>query len=496
MPQFRSNPCRLVGAIIAALLPLAASAQVQQAPQQQDAEKTGTASPAPAPKPAANKPPPIVHPFGWANDYSYLADPAKRTGAAWERWSYIPLGKDPSWYLTLGGEIRYNYNDYDHTALGVRADKNSMLQQRLRASADVHLGRNFRFFLELGDNREFFEETPTPPNNDRLDVQQAFFDASFDVGDGNRLTIRPGRFLMPLGDGVLIGLRDGVNVRYTYDGVRAMLSLKNGAKIDAFYVNPTTYEDAKTFDDSPDQTRDFSGVYFSKPFKGKPAHNYDFFFYNSGRDVASYQAGRGQERRYSAGARIWAKTTRPWDYDAEAVYQWGDFAGGDISAWGVLLGAGYTFTEARFTPRIGTRLNIFSGDHDLTDGKIGTFVPPYPRTPLYTDAGWFNMMNLGGAHVDVTWTFKPNLTVTTGTSFLWRESTDDAIYFGPTSAPLATVPGDERHVATTLNLQSDYQVNRFLNFHFFYTHVLPGGALKKAGGDVSNFYGLWAQLRF
>lgn len=493
MPQSHSRQRPLIGAMAAVLLPFAVDAQVQPSSQSSPAEKAGTASAAPSPSASV---PRAVHSIGWLNDYSYLADPARRTGAAWERWSYIPLGDDPDWYLTLGGEVRYNYNDFDHTALGVRPDENSMLQQRLRASADVHLGKNFRFFFELGDDREFFEEFRTPPNNDRLDVQQAFFDASFDIGDGNRLTLRPGRFVMPLGDGMLMGLRDGVNVRFTYDGLRSMLSLKNGAKMDVFYVRPTLFKDGSTFDDSPDRTRDLSGVYFSKPLAPKSPHNYDVFFYNFGRDLAIYQAGRGSERRYTAGSRLWAKTTRPWDYDASLIYQWGDFAGGDISAWGVLLSAGYTFAEARFKPRLGTKLNIFSGDSDPDDRRIGTFVPFFPRGPLYTDAGWFTMMNLGSGHVDMTWTLKPNLSVTTGAAYLWRESDQDAIYFGPTSGPLATVPGDERHVATNFNLQADYQVNRFLNFHFYYTHVMAGDALKRAGGDTTNFYGLWAQLRF
>jgi hypothetical protein len=295
-----------------------------------------------------------VHAIPWLNDYSYLADPAKRSGAASERWNYIALVDNPAHYLTLGGEIRYYYNDYDHSYIGVRAnDANAMLQQRFRAYADWHAGPDFRLFVELGDNREFFEDRPTPPNNNRLELQQAFFDVSFDLGQGNRLTVRPGRFLMPLGDGNLAAVRDGVNTRYQYDGIRAMFSTAGGRKLDLFATHPTAIKDGSSFDDAGNRAVDFSGVYFSTPLPRVPGHNLDVFFYSHGRDVARYQAISADERRYSFGMRGWRKRL-PWDYDAEFVYQFGDFgSGGSIDAWGLLFNLGYTLSEVRFGPRLG-----------------------------------------------------------------------------------------------------------------------------------------------
>lgn len=438
-----------------------------------------------------------VHAIPWLNDYSYLADPAKRSGAASERWNYIALDDNPAHYLTLGGEIRYYYNDYDHSYIGVRAnDANAMLQQRFRAYADWHAGPDFRLFVELGDNREFFEDRPTPPNNNRLELQQAFFDVSFDLGQGNRLTVRPGRFLMPLGDGNLAAVRDGVNTRYQYDGIRAMFSTAGGRKLDLFATHPTAIKDGSSFDDAGNRAVDFSGVYFSTPLPRVPGHNLDVFFYSHGRDVARYQAISADERRYSFGMRGWRKRL-PWDYDAEFVYQFGDFgSGGSIDAWGLLFNLGYTLSEVRFAPRLGVRLNAFSGDDHPGDGHIGTFAPMFPRLPMYSDASWFTMMNLVDLYPSVTFAFSRSLNVMVGVDAMWRQSTRDAIYDGPSSAPLAIASTRDRHVGTNFNLQSDWQVNRFLNFHLYYTHLWAGDALQAAGGGDADYYGVWGQLRF
>jgi hypothetical protein len=79
---------------------------------------------------------------------------------------------------------------------------------------------------------------------------------------------------------------------------------------------------------------------------------------------------------------------------------------------------------------------------------------------------------------------------------MWRQSTRDAIYDGPSSAPLAIASTRDRHVGTNFNLQSDWQVNRFLNFHLYYTHLWAGDALQAAGGGDADYYGVWGQLRF
>jgi hypothetical protein len=430
--------------------------------------------------------------ISWLNDYSYLQDPKNRTGAAWEKLSYIPIGNDPSHFLSIGGEVRYYAQYWEHVTLGVRPDdKNDSIEQRLRLYGDLHWGPNVRAFLELGDNWEFGPEFPTPNNFDALDISQAFLDLSFKAG-GNTLTFRPGRFQMPLGNGIMMGTRDGTNVRYTYNGLRAWMTTPSGNRLDVFGVHPMAVGRG-SFDNDDDNTRKFFGGYFSHP-TGK-AGGIDAYFYNLSHERVAFPGLVGPQRRQSYGGRVFGKPGS-WDYDLEAVLQRGSYAGEDIRAWGLITNGGYTFKEARFSPRIGARFNAFSGDDDPGRGSLGTFEAPFPRTALHTDAGLFVFMNLVNFAPSIAFQFTPTVRFTSGLDFLYRESPRDAIYYGGTGRPLAMPATGDRHVATSVDLQLDWQVNRSLNFHVYTSHIEAGSALLAAGGATTNYYSVWGQYRF
>lgn len=490
MSKKSQNPTRTRAPAVARRLPLALllALPLPAAADTPPANAGATTEPVPTPPPA-----PIVHMIPWANDYSYLADPAMRSGAGWERLAYIPLGDDPGTFLTIGGELRYYAQYWEHVTLGiVPNDRNDSIQQRVRLHGDLHVGRNFRAFLELGDNWEFGAEFPTPSNFDAVDIQQAFVDVSFQVGEGSRLTLRPGRFVMPLGNGIMVGTRDGTAVRYTYDGLRAMLSTGGGARIDVFATRPMRVERG-SFDNRPDNGRDFSGVYFSRPTG--PGSGWDLYHYNVGHEHVSFPGGSGPQRRRSFGARVFGRPGA-WDYDLEAVVQTGSFADQDIRAWGIISNGGYTFGDLRFSPRLGVRFNAFSGDDDPGRGRLGTFEAPFPRTALHTDAGVFVFMNLVNLAPSVAFQFSEGVRASAGVNGMWRESTADDIYYGGTGRSLTAVPTRDRHVATSLDLQADWQVNRHLNFHLYGSHIRAGSALTAAGGETTNYVGFWGQFRF
>jgi hypothetical protein len=56
--------------------------------------------------------PPKLTNLRYTKDYSYLRDPAKRIGAWWEPFKYIPLDASGTSYLTLGAELRFREEAY------------------------------------------------------------------------------------------------------------------------------------------------------------------------------------------------------------------------------------------------------------------------------------------------------------------------------------------------------------------------------------------------
>jgi hypothetical protein len=318
-------------------------------------------------------PPGVPQSIRWTEDWSRPAAPG---APLLERLRHIPLGREDH-YLSIGGEERVYYTDWNHAALGRTAgDDNRLVQSRFRLLADLHLGPDLRAYVELGDNREFGERFATAPNRDHLDIYQAFVDVTLPLGRAGKVTLRPGRFEMPLGNGKLVGVRDALNMRFTYQGVRGTYILPGIISVDAFAVRPVAIRPG-TMDDGPDHGRTFNGVYVSVP-PGLFGLGTDAYWYETNRDRGTVREATGADRRTNTGARLWTRT-RHWDVDLEGDYQSGTIAGQDIRAWALLFEGGYSFAGRAWTPRLGLRANAFSGDRHLGNRTAGTFVSAAPR---------------------------------------------------------------------------------------------------------------------
>lgn len=494
---------------IAALLGLGAAlwlAPVQAQAQEQDRHPPASADPEPQrPAPLARKsprppaeavpggrkaPPGVPQAQRWTEDWSQPPAPG---ASIVERLRHVPLGADEDVYLSIGGEARAYYTDWQHATLGLRADDdNSLVQSRLRLLADLHLGPQVRAYVELGDNREFGEEFATAANRDKLDLYQAFVDVTLPLGEAGRLTLRPGRFEMPLGNGKLVGTREALNMRFTYQGVRATYILPGRISVDAFATRPIAVRPG-TFDDRGDPARVFHGVYVSAPdlFAGLGA---DLYWYEMKRQAATLREGAGADERDTLGGRLWRRDGGV-DVDLEAALQRGTFAGQDIRAWSVLMEAGYTWAALPLKPRLGLRADAFSGDDDLADGTAGTFVAAAPRLPMLSEGAFLNFSNLVDLYPSLT--LKPHeaVSVMVGPQFLWRQSRADGVYVGPAGASFAPY-GTARRIGTTFNLEASWQVTRRFGLRLFETRFEPGTAFEKAGGRQANYFGLQTNYRF
>ncbi|HEX2524789.1 MAG TPA: hypothetical protein VHL31_00595 [Geminicoccus sp.] len=79
--------------------------------------------------------------FRFDEDWSSLRDPSLRTGF-FDPIKWIPISRDGSSYLTLGGELRERYEAVDNPEFGLgRVGENDYLLHRLYLFGDVHLGR-------------------------------------------------------------------------------------------------------------------------------------------------------------------------------------------------------------------------------------------------------------------------------------------------------------------------------------------------------------------
>lgn len=449
----------------------------------------------------------------YEESYVRLADPAKRIG--WfDRIKFIPLGQDPRFYLTLGGEVRERFESFNYQGFGLLPVRNdSYFLQRVLVHADLHLGPHVRTFVQLGDHRAFGKQKPLQPIDvGRFDLQQGFIEFNVPLGSLATITGRAGRQEILVGSGRFIGIADGPNVRRTHDGVRASATFQGGAKLDAWVVRPKLPR-IGSFDDRGDPDQLFAALYTSvpvlppepappgeagSPLGPRPVLGVDGYFVElaTGRPSLTYGAGfRGTEHRRTVAVRVHG-AVRGFDYDLEGLFQFGNLGPATVSAGGASIDAGYTLHQLPWQPRLGIKANAFTGDSDPNDRRIGTFNPLFPRAVYFSEPGLQTFSNL----VD----FSPRLTVNPtrsvavefGLDFTWRASTRDAVYL----APLVPVPGTAdargRYIGTNFIAQAIWGAAPNLTVNGALVHIAAGPAITNARGKDITYAATWLQLKF
>ena len=90
------------------------------------------------------------------------------------------------------------------------------------------------------------------------------------------------------------------------------------------------------FDNVPDHTQTFWGAGFIMPRPFWKIANIGVYYLGFDNKRSIFAKGVGREIRETFGAHIWKRGGR-WDYDDEAVFQWGSFRGAPIRAWAFAL---------------------------------------------------------------------------------------------------------------------------------------------------------------
>ena len=120
--------------------------------------------------------------------------------------------------MTIGGEAREVWEQIGNDNWGQQPYMNGYLNERYMLSFDLHYGRHVRTFFELKSGLNSFRSGgPRPIDEKKLDFQAAFLELG--TGEGpNWIRLRAGRQEMESGSGRLIDVREGPNVRLSFDG--------------------------------------------------------------------------------------------------------------------------------------------------------------------------------------------------------------------------------------------------------------------------------------
>jgi hypothetical protein len=430
-------------------------------------------------------------------DWSFLADPTER-GDLWDPIKYIPLRKDaPGWFLSMGGQLRETWERIVDDYWGLQPFDNHYLNQRYMFHVDAHYGAHFRTFVDIKSGLNTGRiGGPRPIDEKKLDFASAFVEVGTGSGQ-NAVNVRVGRQELRYGSGRLVDVREGPNVRSSFDGFVAKERLGTWA-IDEIAVRPVA-DNPGYFDNARIHDEGLWGVYATHPLPR--GFGVDLYYLGLSRDGAAFERGVGHETRHSVGIRLFRPVARrapAWDFDFEAVEQFGTFASSPIEAWTFASDTGYRLPTTTLKPRISIKTDISSGDTPASK-TMGTFNPLFPTGAFFgvlatTGPGPINFVDI---HPKIEMDVTDRLHWFVDSVFWWRENINDGVYAIPGFLIQSANGSRARYVGSRPGTEVHWQTTEHLWFAADFGVFTAGPFLKEAGpGKPLDYSALYVGYKF
>jgi hypothetical protein len=434
----------------------------------------------------------------YEEDWSCVRKPSHSADSV-DTIKYVALGRGEDSYLSLGGAVRETYERFHNAEFGLQPqDLDGYLLQRYLFHVDAHVGERVRGYVEflsalenwrVGGPRQIVDE-------DKLDVHQCFLDFDWGQTQLGQTVVRVGRQEMALGSGRLVALREGTNVPFSFDGVRAQVH-RETLELDVFATKPVQNR-IGIFDDPPQAGSWFWGVYSSSAIhlNGHPSH-FDLYYLGLARNPAVFNQGKARETRHTIGMRIW-NFEGAWNYDTEGMFQFGSFGNRDIRAWRVASDTSYGFASVRWQPRLGFAADVASGDRDPFSPKLETFNALFQSGTYSGRAQILGPANTIRIEPSIKASPHSGVSISAGWGFYWRESVHDGLYgiAGNLLVPASTTRA--RYEGSRPIVELDWQVNRHLSVHVNYIYVFNGPFERQAihGTPSMSYVSPWVTYEF
>ncbi|WP_146746601.1 alginate export family protein [Sinomicrobium soli] len=390
--------------------------------------------------------------------------------------------------LSFGGSWRFQTESFINGEFDRYASQdNSWYLNRFLAHAHLKAGRNFELFTELGSSLPTNKDDISPVDKDELYINQLFvkyqFTSSWDIAAG--------RHNMRLGSGRLVDIREGPNVRRSFDFTELNYQNRN-FKVKGFFSVPVQPFSGVFDNDYLKFDETFSGIYTTTQLSGTTGVDVYIFYQKD--DNALYNSGTENERRTSVGIRHFGNYKKL-TYNNEAVYQFGTFGDQHISAWTLSLHIERQTTIMGRDFGLGIKTEAISGDRDATDNKMNTFDALYPRGAYFGRVARFGPSNLIDVHPYINTTFN-KWQAEIDYDVFWRYSTEDGVYGAPMTLDYPST-NNKRFIAHQMGANISFEPSSFINIQLESNIVFPGAFLKESSlPDTLYHFVLTTEFRF
>lgn len=417
-------------------------------------------------------------------DYRFLANKADKN--FWENLKYFSLNKKA--YLSTGGDIRSEFQVVQNQDWDENKHENGALFQRFMLHTDWHFGKHLRLFGQLKSG--FTANRNAEKNsldNDITDIHQLF--AAVKLGNTR---LEAGRRELWYGSRRLISIREGTNIRQSFDGIRWIWQTPQH-RFDAlfYYYNPPQ---TGAFDNHFDNNRYLWGGYYVWNAPPKKALHVDLYYLGVQNETTRFEEGNQSETRHSVGIRHWGKKGRL-RYNNEALFQFGSFGKQSISAWTASAEIYYTLASYHLQPTIGLKTEVISGDEHKNDGRLQTFNPLYPRGGYFGLLALVGPANLIDLHPSVGLSLTKRWEVNFDWDFFWRYSLSDGVYFPSGRLNVASQGSAQRFIGHQTGGEVVFRASRFLELEASCFYFMTGSFLDEVS-NAANILQLGVSVNF
>ncbi|MEM6643423.1 MAG: alginate export family protein [Bacteroidota bacterium] len=396
---------------------------------------------------------------------------------------YISLNQNRSAYLTLGGEYRARM---DHTRNGNfgTEDETSYLQ-RMSLHAALNFNDRFRFFTEFYHG--YSSQGEVVLQSEDIDLHQVFIDWRFLERENITTSLRFGRQELGFGSSRLVGIRNGPNVRRSFDLAQLWLKLQK-TKIDIFYgaevgASSGAFDNTSTLLDSDNSNPELWGLYINRPLK-ENLRFMELYYLGFHSDFSAFNDVQGKETRHSFGLRSYGSFGR-FTYNSELIFQAGKVDDSDVFAYNFEADWKYRLSNTGWKPQIGLKLDWSSGDQEAGDNKVGTFNPYFVNPGIYSLASVNTPANMTSLHPSVSILPMEKLYISLEYAFFYRTQTADGFYRPTRILSRPASSSDERYLGETFGLLVNYEINRNLSLDVV-TYFFISGAFIEESGESEN----------
>ena len=409
-------------------------------------------------------------------DFAFLKDSVDSKDF-WNPIKYIRLNSNGKNYLSFGGQFRPRYQIIRNEGWesNPKEDKPGYYTQRLAIHSNLVLGQHLRFFAELYHGYTNSFERPRINQDDEIDLNQAFVDIK--PLQNQSLTIRLGRQLMVYGSGRLVALRDGLNIRRSFDGTRIMFAKKQ-FRLDGLWgkeveVNPYA------FDNTWRSNMQFWGTIATLKdsfFKGY-TELYYFGLYNKN---SFYEMVLGEETRQTLSIRRTGHLGKHFYFNTEVMYQFGKFVDKNISALAIEFDYHYKNLTLGKVNDFGIKLDYISGDRKAGDSRLQTFNPLFNNPTYFGLAAAIAPTNLIDIHPSVSGYLSSKTDFIFDWDWFWRASTSDGVYSPPKILRVDGSLSTFRFIGHQPSLKITHQFTKHLSYDFEFSYFFTGSFLTES----------------